>query len=97
MTGPLVLGYFALSMLNSSGALGSLTANDIPHWILVIYSLLTFGVALATPVLFIIASVGGMTVPGTCLAPPRSLPPGQVAAADDVVDRRLGMIRTHLS
>lgn len=62
VAGPLVLGYFALSMLNSSGAFGSLTADDVPHWILVIYSLLTFGVALATPVLFIIASVGGLSV-----------------------------------
>ena len=61
VAGPVVLGYFALSMLSSSGAFGSLTSDDVPHWILVIYSLLTFGVALATPVVFVLSSVGGLS------------------------------------
>ncbi len=62
VAGPVVLVYFALMLLQSGGLLGKLSADDVPHWMLVIYSLLTFGVALATPVLFVLASVGGLAL-----------------------------------
>ena len=62
MAGPVILVYFALMLLQSGGLLGDLSADDVPHWMLVIYSLLTFGVALATPVLFVLASVGGLAL-----------------------------------
>jgi hypothetical protein len=62
VAGPLVLGYFALSMLNTTGLLGSLSADAFPHWARVIFALLTYGIVLATPVLFVIASIGGVAV-----------------------------------
>jgi hypothetical protein len=62
VAGPLVIGYFAISMLQSAGVFGGLSAGDMPHWILVIYSLLTFCIAVATPVLFVLASVGGFAL-----------------------------------
>lgn len=60
VAGPVVLGYFALSMLNSSGLFGSLTMDDFPHWARVIIALLTYGIVLAAPVLFVIACIGGV-------------------------------------
>jgi hypothetical protein len=62
VAGPVVLGYFALSMLSSSGLFGGLTMDDLPHWVRVIIALLTYGVVLATPVLFVIACIGGVAV-----------------------------------
>jgi hypothetical protein len=62
VAGPMVLGYFALSMLNSSGLFPGLSMDDLPHWLRVIIALLTYGIALATPILFVIASVGGFAV-----------------------------------
>jgi len=62
VAGPLVLGYFALSMLDTAGVFGDLSAEDFPHWSRVIFALVTYGIVLATPILFVIASVGGLAV-----------------------------------
>jgi hypothetical protein len=62
VAGPIVLCYFSLSLLQSAGLLGGLSMDDAPHWLLVIYALLTYCIAVATPVLFVLASVGGMAL-----------------------------------
>jgi hypothetical protein len=62
VAGPLVLAYFALSMLSSAGLFGGLSLDDFPHWSKVILALLTYGIVLVTPILFVIASVGGLAV-----------------------------------
>jgi len=62
IAGPVALAYFALTFLQSFGLLGSLSADKVPQWLLMAYALTTFGLALATPILFILASVGGLAL-----------------------------------
>lgn len=62
VAGPVVLAYFAMLLLQSTGLLGGLSAEDLPQWLLTLYALLTFGIALASPVLFVLATVGGMAL-----------------------------------
>jgi hypothetical protein len=62
VAGPVVLAYFALSLLHSAGLFGSLSADDLPRWLMMLYAVLTFGVAIITPVLFVLASVGAMAL-----------------------------------
>jgi len=62
VAGPLVLVFYALSLLQSLGLVGKMSEETLPRWFLTIYALLTFGIALATPILFVLASVGGMAL-----------------------------------
>jgi hypothetical protein len=60
--GPVVLAYFAASLLRSLGLLGEMSEETLPGWLLMLYALLTFGIALASPLLFVLATVGGMAL-----------------------------------
>lgn len=60
--GPIMLVYFALSILRSAGLLGGLSMDSVPHWVAVLYALVTYGIALAAPFLFVLASVGGLAL-----------------------------------
>jgi hypothetical protein len=60
--GPIVLAFFAMSLLQALGLLGEMSEETLPGWLLTLYVLLTFGLALASPVLFVLATVGGMAL-----------------------------------
>ena len=62
VAGPVVLAFFAVSLLQSLGLVGEMSEEALPGWLLTLYALLTFGIALASPALFVLATVGGMAL-----------------------------------
>jgi hypothetical protein len=62
VAGPMVLAFFAVSLLQTLGLVGEMSEQTLPGWLLTLYALLTFGIALASPVLFVLATVGGMAL-----------------------------------
>jgi len=62
VAGPVVLAYLGLSLLQSAGLLGRLSADNVPYLLVLLYALLTYGIALVTPILFVLATVGGLAL-----------------------------------
>lgn len=62
VAGPVVLAWFAVGLLQSAGLLGQLSADALPGWAATIYALLTLGLVMVTPLLFIVATVGGLAL-----------------------------------
>ena len=62
VAGPIVLAFFAVSLLQSLGLVGEMSEETLPGWLLTLYALVTFGIALASPALFVLATVGGMAL-----------------------------------
>jgi len=62
VAGPVVLAYFGLSLLQSAGLVGQLSPDNAPQWLVLLYALLTYGIALLTPILFVLSSIGGVSL-----------------------------------
>lgn len=62
VAGPLVLAYLGLSLLQSAGLVGRLSPDTAPQWLVLLYALVTYGIALLTPVLFVLATIGGLAL-----------------------------------
>lgn len=62
IAGPVVLAYFGLSLLQSAGLVGRLSPDSAPQWLVLLYALVTYGIALLTPVFFVLASIGGVAL-----------------------------------
>jgi len=60
--GPLVLAWFGLSLLQSGGLVGRLSPDNAPYWLVMLYALLTYGIALLTPILFVLSTLGGLAL-----------------------------------
>jgi hypothetical protein len=62
VAGPVVLAYFGVSLLQSAGLVGRVSPDSAPQWLVLLYALVTYGIALLTPVLFVLSSVGGLAL-----------------------------------
>ena len=62
IAGPVVLAYFGLSLLQSAGLVGRLSPDSAPQWLVLLYARVTYGIALLTPVFFVLASIGGVAL-----------------------------------
>ncbi len=60
--GPIVLAYFAVSLLQSAGLVGQLSPDTAPGWLAMLYALVTYGIAMLTPILFVLSTVGALAL-----------------------------------
>jgi len=58
--GPLLLAVFAWQLVRSSGLVGDVFAGGLPEWLYTTYVVVTMGLAIITPVLFVISTVGAL-------------------------------------
>jgi hypothetical protein len=62
VAGPVVLAYLGMTMLQSAGLVGRLSPDNAPQWLVLLYALVTYGIALLTPILFVLSSVGAVAL-----------------------------------
>ena len=62
IAGPVVLAYFGVSLLQSAGLVGQISPDTAPGWLVMLYALVTYGIALLTPVLFVLSTVGALAL-----------------------------------